>query len=272
MRCTATDGSRATSAVSAGRVVNIAAVWALWPYRRTAVGRTGWVVNAVRFLAVPALFVGLVACASTITGSGSSSRVPSSHAPTTATASSASATDTAPRRPVTPTASSTVAGPLRTVTVSTTISGKTYVIKVWAERKDATCAEHAYGTPVINFLRAHACTGLDRLLATTAINGRAVGFAESRLGFVGTADAVYRTASDFRKLVTEDGTGNINDLLRDGARLPNGPTVVPSPSAFSALGQDAGVTIDELWYLAGSTPVNDPPLVQMAQDIYLQFG
>jgi hypothetical protein len=46
---------------------------------------------------------------------------------------------------------------------------------------------------------------------------------------------------------------------------------VPDPSAFRAQSQDAGVTIDELWYLDGPTPVNDPALVRLAEDVYLQF-
>jgi len=46
---------------------------------------------------------------------------------------------------------------------------------------------------------------------------------------------------------------------------------VPSPDAFSAVGQDAGVTIVDAWYLDEPTPDNDPALVKMAHDIFLQF-
>lgn len=250
---------------------------------------------AVTAAAVAVAFAALgsvSACSSVTTGSGSggpsgagatssSGTGPSSTAATTpatssppttaATSLATSATPTTsgpPPSPVTPAPKN----PLRTVTVTTTISGKSYVIKVWAEQSDPTCVEHAYGTPVINYLKAHPCGGLHRLLATTTVDGRAVGFAESRLGFVGSGDAVYDVASKFIQLVNKEGTGNIRDLLRDGRRLPSGPTAVPSPNAFSALGQDAGVIIDEIWYLHGPTPDNDPPLVQLARDIFLQFG
>ena len=57
------------------------------------------------------------------------------------------------------------------------------------------------GTPVVTYLRAHPCNGLTRLLDTTTVDGRPVGFAEARLGFAGAADAVYRVAGDFRRLV-----------------------------------------------------------------------
>lgn len=145
------------------------------------------------------------------------------------------------------------------------------MIKVWSETTDTACATHAYGAPVIAYLQTHACNGVTRLLATTTVNGKAVGFAQSRLGFPGTAGQPYKAASDFLRLVERDGTGNINDLLREGRRLPSGPISVPTPNAFTAVGQDAEVTIVEAWYLDGPTPVNDPPLVKMAHEIFLQY-
>lgn len=223
------------------------------------------------------------ACATDTSGNGSGG-LPSSSAATTPTPTpTPTASKSLPESTSVPPTSSTPvsttpastpppAKPLRTLTVTTTISGEKYVIKVWAEKKDPTCADHAYGTPVVNYLQAHPCAGLHRLLGTTVVKGKAVGFAESRLGFVGAGDAVYKVAGDFVDLVTKEGTGNVDDLLRDGYRLPSGPTSVPSPDAFNAQGQDAGVIIDDIWYLDGPTPDNDPPLVQFARDIFLQFG
>lgn len=220
---------------------------------------------------VVALLAGLAACGHNDGGAGGTPG-PSSASSSSARSSAPTSAPASARPSRTPTSAPPPSTPLRTVTVGPTVSGATYVITIWAQRRDATCAEHAYGAPVVDFLRAHRCNGLTRLLATTTVDGRGVGFAESRLGFTGTADAVYRVAGDFRRLVTLAGTGNIVDLLREGGRLPSGPTSVPVPSAFSALSQDAGVTIDELWYLSGPTPENDPPLVRLAQDIYLQWG
>ena len=125
---------------------------------------------------------------------------------------------------------------------------------------------------MINYLRTHGCRGVRRLLATTTVDGRQVGFAQSDLSFRGsTVEKSYAAAGNFRTLVTRDGTGNVNDLFRDGYRLPSGPTSVPSPDAFSALAQDNGCTVVDAWYLDGATPDNDPALVKMASDIYLQF-
>jgi hypothetical protein len=195
-------------------------------------------------------------------GSGSSSSSPGSSSPVAGPPPS-TAPAPAPVHPV-------PAAPIRTATVHGN-NGVTYVIKVWAETEVADCAGHAYGTPVINYLKAHPCFGLSRTLATTTVNGRAVGFSVCSLGFKGDAPAVYNTAGSFEQLVTADGTGSLNDLFREGYRLPSGPTHVPSPDAFDALGQDNGVSVYDAWYLSGATPNNDPPLVAMEQNIYLQF-
>jgi hypothetical protein len=181
---------------------------------------------------------------------------PTSSAPAT----SASATSTTHPVP---------ADPLLTKTV-TASDGTVYAIAVWAEQESDDCAAHAYGQ-VAEFLAAHPCTGIRQLLATTAINGRAVGFAQNSVGFSGGMDASYRTAGDFSTLISQNGTGNMNDLLREGYRLPAGPDHVPSPDAFKALGQDAGVVVVDAWYLLGETRDNDPKLVKMAEDIFLQI-
>jgi len=149
-------------------------------------------------------------------------------------------------------------------------NGTTYVVKIWAEKEVTNCAAHAYGAPVISFLRRHPCFGLRQVLATTTVNGKAVGFAQRSIGFRGGMNRSYRAAGEFRNLVTRSGTGNLDDLMREGYRLPSGPSTVPFPNAFSALGQDNGVTVVEAWYLHGPTPDNDPPLVRMAEDIFLQ--
>jgi hypothetical protein len=161
------------------------------------------------------------------------------------------------------------AQPLQTKTVQAS-GGTTYVVKIWADTTQTNCAAHAYGAPVISFLRRHPCFNMRQLLATTTVDGKAVGFAQRTIGFRG-GNASYRTAGEFRDLVTRSGTGNLNDLMREGYRLPSGPSAVPFPNAFSALGQDNSVTIVEAWYLNGPTPDNDPHLVRMAQDIFLQF-
>jgi hypothetical protein len=149
--------------------------------------------------------------------------------------------------------------------------GTRYVIKVWADVKDSTCADHAYGRPIITFLTQHPCSGLERYLATTTVGGRPVGFAESAAAFPGTARDPYRWAGRFAALERANGTGSLNDLLREGYRLPSGPAAIPSGEAFNVIGQDQEVSVWDAWYLDGPTPSNDPALIKMTEDAFLQF-
>jgi len=149
-------------------------------------------------------------------------------------------------------------------------TGGTFTVRVWARQTGTDCAAHAYGAPVIKYLRAHPCASMTRLLATTTVGGRAVGFAQESVTFAGEYPTKYTYAGRFRALVTKDGTGNVNDLMREGYRLPRGPAAVPYPNAFDAQSQDAVTTVVEAWYLRGATPDNDPALVRMERDCFLQ--
>jgi hypothetical protein len=241
---------------------------------------------AVRYvIGAAAAVVSLAACASTIAGHGSgagvapasTSATPSAGLPTTGGAAASASASASARGGSASASASASAGsgahpvpsrPLRTVTAHAT-DGTTYVVQVWADEASRNCPAHAYGQ-VVQFLKRHPCFSMRSTLATTTVDGRPVGFAQRAIGFRGTEGASYRAAGEFRKLVSQSGTGNLNDLMREGYRLPSGPTSVPFPNAFSALGQDNGVTVTEAWYLKGATPDNDPALVKMEHDIFLQ--
>ena len=160
--------------------------------------------------------------------------------------------------------------PLHTVTVHAP-DGTTYVVKIWQQVDNPTCFDHAYGTPMITFLTQHPCSGLRRYLGTTTVHARPVAFALSTTSFPGTATNPYKYATEFTALEKADNTGSIDDLLREGYRLPDGTATIPSSEAFNVLGQDNGVAVYDVWYLDGSTPTNDPALIKMTQDIFLQF-
>ena len=219
----------------------------------------------------------LTACSSTTNGAGHAAahrQTPTKHdfPSFTAPASTpAPATSEAPASPPAASIHPAPSSPIKTVTTHAP-DGGTYVVKIWQQVEDPTCFDHAYGAPMISFLTQHPCTGMRRTLATTTVNGRDVGFNESAVGFpAGPPTNPYKYAEEFKALENADNTGSIDDLLRDGYRLPSGPTSIPGGEAFNVLGQDSGVVVYDAWYLDGSTPTNDPALIKMTQDIFLQF-
>jgi hypothetical protein len=229
-----------------------------------------------RVLGVATTAALLAACSSTTGGQGTA-EVPTrggSSTPDFPIAPATSETSTEPTKPeVSTPATSTIhpapSAPQRTVTVQT--EDTHYVVKIWWDVEDATCFDHAYGDPIVSFLIRHPCSGLHRYLATTVVNGRPVGIALSSTGFPGRPHDLYGEAGKFAGLEQADGTGSLNDLLREGYRLPSGPTAVPPGEAFNVLGQDQGVTVWDAWYLDGTTPTNDPALIKMTQDLFLRF-
>ncbi|MGH8960324.1 MAG: hypothetical protein ACRDWT_03825 [Jatrophihabitantaceae bacterium] len=216
----------------------------------------------------------LTACSTTTTGSGTAPQQPSSgsgHDFPSGSGTTPAPAATSATRTSTPTGSARPPKPLRTDTVHAA-DGTSFLVSIWAARTDPTCANHAYGKPVIAFLTAHPCVGLRRLLATTTLDTHAVGLAISELGFKGTDPQVYTTAGNFVTLVKRNGTGNLDDLLRDGSRLPAGPSSVPDPDVTTAQAQDAGVEVVDAWYLDRPTSSSDSKLIAMALSLFLQLN
>lgn len=228
----------------------------------------------VRGIVLISCLVLVAGCASTVNGTGSAGGGPGGGSASThdfpSDTASGGASAPASASAGGSGASSAPSAPARSRVVRAG-DGTTYVVRIWADVKNATCADHAYGRAVITFLKQHPCHGLERLLATTSVNGRTVGFAESSTGFPGPASDPYKYSAEFAKLEKSDGTGSLNDLLREGYRLPVGPTQVPRHEAFTVIGQDDGVTVWDSWYLSGTTPDDDPALIKMCRDLFLRL-
>lgn len=159
--------------------------------------------------------------------------------------------------------------PQRTVTVTGTTSGRTYTADVWGSDTVTDCAAHAYGAPIIRFLRAHPCNPTHRVLATVRLDGREVALSSISTSFHGTGPDAYGAAARFVKLELANGTGSLNDLLREGGHIPGVSGGIPAHEAFSVLAQDIGVDILDAWYVHGGTVDQDPRLVALEQDLFL---
>jgi hypothetical protein len=144
-------------------------------------------------------------------------------------------------------ASETPAGPQPGDTAE--LEGGTYTARV-VDRVD-TCRDHAYGR-VAEFLAATDCTGLSRALWTTETDGRAVVVSVSRVQMPDTA-----AARRLQALADTTGTGNVNDLLREGKGYAGGPAELAGAEYASAVSGPVVTIVESSWAQRGDAATVD---------------
>ena len=120
------------------------------------------------------------------------------------------------------------------------------------------CAAHAYGRVQVYFAQT-PCSALHRSLFSTTSDGRDVVVAASTVTFASSAQA-----AEYLRLVTSDGTGNVNDLLREGSRYPGSPSKLPT-SAFASRQDGTRVLVAEAGYADGPSSYADAALQAAAR-------
>ncbi|MCZ2828641.1 hypothetical protein O2W14_07335 [Modestobacter sp. VKM Ac-2986] len=123
------------------------------------------------------------------------------------------------------------------------VDGTTFTLE--ATTTEDTCADHAYGA-VADFFARSDCTSLTRSLWSAEVDGRPA--------VVSRADVTMPDADLAAALVTladTDGSGNVNDLLREGTGYPGGPERLSSSREYASRPQDAVATIVETAYVGG---------------------
>jgi hypothetical protein len=109
---------------------------------------------------------------------------------------------------------------------------------VEAVQVDDTCAGHAYGDTAA-FFAGVDCTGLSRALYSARIDGEPVVVSVARVRMPDTA-----AARELQALTDRNGSGNVNDLLREGVRYTGSPAELSGAEYASAV-SGSGVTIVE---------------------------
>jgi hypothetical protein len=225
-------------------------------------------------LAAAVLTASLAACTSAVSGNGratsagaASSGAASHDFPSGTGTASSTPSATSSARPSTAARSSAQAA--RTITVTGTTTQTRYVAHVYASDTITDCAAHAYGAKMIAFLRAHRCQPAHRVLATVDIAGRTAVVSMISTSFTGTGADPYSGVARFRQLEEADGTGSINDLLREGHHIAGVASRIPAHEAFLVVGQDQGVTVFDAWWTNGATPDQAPALLKLEQDLFL---
>ena len=128
-----------------------------------------------------------------------------------------------------------------------------------ASDRQTNCAAHAYGQ-VQSFFTRTPCVSVTRLLASTNQGGRPVVVASNVVTF-----STSGQAQRYLALVNADGTGNIADLLREGARYAGGPDQLPD-AAFASRLDGNRVLVAEAGYVTGISSASDPTLRTIAAE------
>jgi len=130
-----------------------------------------------------------------------------------------------------------------------------YSVKVTDEIKD--CAGHARGLAKTTFEHAN-CSKATRLLATGTVDGRPVLYVAARIQM-----ASAKAAATVKQVLDGSGTGNLNDLLREGKTFPGAPGKMPT-SGYASVQSGRVVAVAEAGYVDGGRSSNSDPALRAA--------
>ncbi len=122
-----------------------------------------------------------------------------------------------------------------------------YAVKVTDVITD--CASHARGRTKVSF-EAHNCVKATRSIATGQISGRPALFVVSRIQM-----ASAEAAAAVKEVLDGSGTGNLNDLLREGKTFPGAPAKMPD-SGYASVQTGTVITVAEAGFVDGGRSSN----------------
>jgi hypothetical protein len=123
------------------------------------------------------------------------------------------------------------------------------------------CASHARGLTKTSFGRQN-CVKATRSLATGRVGDRPALFVISRIQM-----ASAEAAATVKQVLDGSGTGNLNDLLREGKGFPRAPDKMPS-SGYTSVQSGKVVTVAEAGFVDdGRSSSTDPALRAAAAQV-----
>jgi hypothetical protein len=143
-------------------------------------------------------------------------------------------------------------------------------MSLWAHDVINDCGAHSHGQPIISYFTAHPCRSATRRLWTTPLGGRTLALSIISVSAEVTKvneNPDFSAAQTLVDLENADGTGSVNDLLREGKRIPGGGTSIPANEVFSVSSQDGLVVIVDAWYLSGTTNPKDAAIAGVVDDL-----
>jgi hypothetical protein len=130
-----------------------------------------------------------------------------------------------------------------------------YAVQVTDEITD--CASHSRGQTKSSF-QTQNCVGATRLLATGQVGGRPTLFVVSRIQMPSP-----EAAATIKQILDGTGTGNLNDLLREGRTFPGSPGTMSS-SGYNSMQSGVVVTVAEAGFVDQGRSSNTDPALRAA--------
>ena len=119
------------------------------------------------------------------------------------------------------------------------------------------CAGHARGRTKTSF-GTQPCVKATRSLATGRVSGRPALFVASRIQM-----ASPEAAATVKQVLDGSGTGNLNDLLREGKTFPGAPDKMPI-SGYASVQTGPVVTVAEAGFIDGGRSSNTDAALRAA--------
>ena len=119
------------------------------------------------------------------------------------------------------------------------------------------CAGHARGQAKASF-EAQDCVKATRSLATGQVGGRPVLFVASRIEMTSAEEA-----ASLKQVLDGSGTGNLNDLLREGKTFAGAPAEMPA-SGYASVQTGKVVTVAEAGFIDGGTSASTDAALRAA--------
>jgi hypothetical protein len=130
-----------------------------------------------------------------------------------------------------------------------------YTVKVTDEITD--CADHSRSRTRTSF-RHENCVKATRILGSGRVSGRPVLFVVARIEMPSG-----EAATSVKKVLDGTGTGNLNDLLREGRTFRGAPRSMPD-SGYASVQSGAIVVVSEAGFADGGASSNDDPALRTA--------
>jgi hypothetical protein len=120
------------------------------------------------------------------------------------------------------------------------------------------CQNHSYGQAKRSF-KLRDCVTATRSLATGQVSGRQTLFVTSRITM-----ASVEAATSIKRTLDADGTGNLNDLLREGKKTFPGAPAKMSSSGYASVQKGTVVLVSEAGFVDGGPSSNNDPVLRAA--------